>query len=36
MKIELGLTSFADNMDLHTEVGTHPDISNAQTIRNII
>ena len=36
MKIELGLTSFADNMDLHTEVGTQPGISNAQRIRNII
>ena len=36
MKIELGLTSFAHNMDLHTEVGTQPGISNAQRIRNII
>lgn len=36
MKIELGLTSFADNMDLNTEVGTQPAISNAQRIRNII
>lgn len=36
MKIELGLTSFADNSDIYMEDGYQPAISNAQRIRNII
>lgn len=36
MKIELGLTSFADNSDIYTEEGHQPALSNAQRIRNII
>ncbi|MCD8821524.1 LLM class flavin-dependent oxidoreductase [Staphylococcus gallinarum] len=36
MKIEIGLTSFADNGDIYTEQGKQDAISNAQRIRNII
>ncbi len=36
MKIELGLTSFADNIDIHMESGRQAAISNGQRIRNII
>ncbi|MGD6886567.1 LLM class flavin-dependent oxidoreductase [Staphylococcus shinii] len=36
MKVELGLTSFADNSDIYMEDGYQPAISNAQRIRNII
>lgn len=36
MKIELGLTSFADNSDIYMEDGYQSAISNAQRIRNII
>lgn len=36
MKIELGLTSFADNQDMHTENGVLPAISNGERIRNVV
>ncbi|RIP37448.1 LLM class flavin-dependent oxidoreductase [Staphylococcus gallinarum] len=36
MKVEIGLTSFADNGDIYTEQGKTDAISNAQRIRNII
>lgn len=36
MKVELGITSFADNNDIITEAGRQPAISAAQRIRNII
>src|SRR5699024_3300531 len=36
MKVEIGLTSFADNSDIYTDKGKAPAISNAQRIRNII
>ncbi len=36
LKIELGLTSFADNQEMHTENGVIPAISNAERIRNIV
>lgn len=36
MKIELGLSSFADNIDIHMENGRQAAISNGQRIRNII
>ena len=36
MKIEIGLTSFADNSEIFTDKGKTSAISNAQRIRNII
>ncbi|ARJ50444.1 LLM class flavin-dependent oxidoreductase [Staphylococcus lutrae] len=36
MKIELGLTSFAENHTIHTEEGDLPAISSAERIRNIV
>lgn len=36
MKIELGLSSFADNHEIYTEKGSFPAISNAERIRNIV
>lgn len=36
MKIELGLTSFADNSVIHMPEGSELPISNAQRIRNIV
>ena len=36
MKVELGITSFADNNDIITEEGRQPALSAAQRIRNII
>ena len=36
MKIELGLTSFADNTAIQTEDGPQPAISKAERIRNIV
>ncbi|AJC95394.1 LLM class flavin-dependent oxidoreductase [Staphylococcus hyicus] len=36
MKIELGITSFADNHDIYTEKGVYPALSNAERIRNIV
>lgn len=36
MKIELGLTSFADNSAIHMPEGSELPISNAQRIRNIV
>src|SRR5699024_12562954 len=36
MKIEIGLTSFADNSEILTDKGETSAISNAQRIRNII
>ena len=36
MKIEIGLTSFADNSEIFTDKGETSAISNAQRIRNII
>ena len=35
MKIELGLTSFAENSDIVMPDGKHESISHAQRIRNI-
>ena len=35
MKIELGLTSFAENSDIVMSDGKHESISHAQRIRNI-
>lgn len=36
MRVELGLTSFADNQDIYTENGHMPALSNAERIRNIV
>ena len=36
MKIELGLTSFADNHEIYTEGGSSPALSNAERIRHIV
>jgi len=36
MKVELGLTSFADNSDIYTDEGRQSALSNAERIRNII
>ena len=36
MKIELGLTSFAENSDIVMPDGKHESISHAQRIRNIV
>ncbi|WP_437272502.1 LLM class flavin-dependent oxidoreductase [Staphylococcus succinus] len=36
MKVELGLTSFADNTDIYVEDGQQSAVTNAQRIRNII
>ena len=36
MKIELGLTSFADNTAIQTEDGPQPAITKAERIRNIV
>lgn len=36
MKIELGLTSFADNHEIYTEEGSSPALSNAERIRHIV
>src|SRR5699024_6268549 len=36
MKVELGITSFADNGDIHMENGRSSAISNAERIRNIV
>ncbi|GGA96941.1 LLM class flavin-dependent oxidoreductase [Macrococcus hajekii] len=36
MKIELGLTSFGDNSDIHTEDSVLPRISSGERIRNVI
>lgn len=36
MKVELGLTSFADNHDIYTEDNVYPAITNAERIRNIV
>lgn len=36
MKIELGLTSFAENSDIVMSDGKHESISHAQRIRNIV
>ena len=36
MKVELGITSFADNNDIITEEGRQPALSAAQRLRIII
>lgn len=36
MKIELGLTSFAENSTIYMPDGTHPPISHAERIRHIV